>query len=77
MQGGDLIELNFSSLEMMDRASKINKKNGVICLVIMFTPIVMVFKMSEATDFLFFSGDNSKMFVTVWAIYLSTHGRHY
>ena len=43
----------------------------------MFTPIVMVFKMSEATDFLFFSGDNSKMFVTVWAIYLSTHGRHY
>ena len=37
----------------------------------------MVFKMSEITDFFVFSGDNSKKFATVWAIYLGTHGRHY
>ena len=39
----------------MDRAQGIYEKNGVICLVIMFTFLVMVFKMSEiAIFFLYF-----------------------
>ena len=43
----------------------------------MFIPIVMVFIMSEITDFLYFLVITAKHFVTVWAIYLSTHGRNY
>ena len=38
----------------MDRALKIDEKNGVHCLVIMFTSIVLIFKLSEITDFLYF-----------------------
>ena len=61
----------------MDRAQGIYEKNGVICLVIMFTFLVMVFKMSEIAIFFFvFSADNSKTFVTVWEIYLSAQGRY-
>ena len=42
----------------------------------MFTPIVVVFKMSEKANFFVFSADNGRKFVTVWAIYLSTHDRY-
>ena len=38
----------------------------------MFTSIVMVFKMSEIAIYFVFSAENSKKFVTVWEIYLST-----
>ena len=38
----------------MYRAQRVDEKNGIICLVIMFTPRVMVFKMSEITNFLYF-----------------------
>ena len=38
----------------MDRALKKDEKNGVICIVIMSTPIVMIFKMSEIINFLCF-----------------------
>ena len=44
--------MNFDGLEMQkwniqtDRAQRVNDKNGVICLVIMFAPGVMVVKMS-------------------------------
>ena len=38
----------------MDRAQRIDEKNGVICLVIMFTPRVMVIKISKVADFLYF-----------------------
>ena len=31
-----------------------DEKNGIICLVVMFSPIVMVFKMSENANFLHF-----------------------
>ena len=41
----------------------------------MFTPIAMVFKMSEIAIFVFCA--DSKKFVTVWAIYLNSHGRYY
>ena len=53
------------------------RKIGVICLVIIFTPRVMVYKMLEIANFFVFSADNSKKLVTVWAIYLSTPGISY
>ena len=34
-----------------DRAQRADEKNGVICLVIMFTPGVMVIKMSKIAHF--------------------------
>ena len=47
MQRGGPMELNFEDLEMQkrniptDRARRIEDKNGVICLVTMFTPGVV------------------------------------
>ena len=38
----------------MDRAERVDEKNGVICLVIMFIPGVMVIKISKMTHFLYF-----------------------
>ena len=35
----------------MDRAQRVDEKNGVICLVIMFTSGVMVIKMSKIPNF--------------------------
>ena len=43
----------------------------------MFTPIVMVFKMSEIAGFFVFSADNSKNVVTVWEKYLSKQRRYW
>ena len=37
----------------MDRAQRVDEKNGVICLV-MFTPRVIVIKMSKMAHFLYF-----------------------
>ena len=54
------MELKFEGLKMqklntqMDRAQRVNEKNGDICLVIMFTPQVMVIKMSKMVHFLYF-----------------------
>ena len=36
---------------LTDRAQWVDEKNGVICPVIMFTPRVMIIKMSEMTHF--------------------------
>ena len=60
-----------------DRAQRIDEKNDNIGLVIMFTPRVRVFKMSEIANLFVFSADNNKKLVTVWEIYLSTAGRSY
>ena len=38
----------------MDEAQRVDEKNGVICLVVMFTPRVMVITMSKITHFLYF-----------------------
>ena len=52
-------ELNFDGLKMqkwnipMDRAQRVDEKNGVICLV-MFTPGFIVIKMSKMAHFLYF-----------------------
>ena len=52
----------------IDRAQTIDEKNGVFCLVVMYTPRVMVIKMSKMTHFLFSADDNKKS-VTVCAKY--------
>ena len=73
---GDAMEMNFEGLEMRKwiiatkRAWRVDEKNGSICLVIMCTPRIMVFKMSR-NGFFVFSTDNSKKLVRVWARHLS------
>ena len=54
-----------------DRAQRADEKNGVICLVIMFTSRVMAFKLSEMANFIYFLL-TSFILVTVWAIFLRT-----
>ena len=38
----------------MDKIQRVDEKNGVICLVVMFTPRVMVIEMSKMAHFLYF-----------------------
>ena len=45
-------------------------KNGVICLVIMFTPQIIVIKMLKLDHFLYFLLMEAKKLVTVWTKYL-------
>ena len=85
MQRGDPMELNFEGLEMQkwniptDRAERWDGKNGVICLV-MFTPKVMVIKMSKIAHFLYFllmpaknqSHSLDKIFICIWKILSSS-----
>ena len=60
MQKEDPNELNFEGLWMQKwnipthRAQRVDEKNGVICLVIMFAPRVMVIKVSQMSHFLYF-----------------------
>ena len=49
----------------MDRAQRVDGKNGVICLVIL-TPGVMVIKMSKRAHFLYF------LLITVFFHWLSS-----
>ena len=69
-------ELNFEGLDIQkrniptDSAQRVDEKNGVICLVVMFASRVMAIKMSKMAHLLF-SADDSKKLVTVWARYLS------
>ena len=59
MERGSL-EQNFEGLEMQkwnipnDTAQRADEKNGVICLVIMFTPKSMVIKMPKLAHNLYF-----------------------
>ena len=58
MQSRNLMELNFKGPEMQklniptDRAQRLDEKNGIICLAIVFTPGVMVTEMSKMAQFL-------------------------
>ena len=54
-----------------DRARRVDEKNGINCLFIMFTLRDMVIKMSKNGSFFVFSAVNSKTLVTVWATYVS------
>ena len=53
MEKGEPMELKFEGIEiwkwniLMDRAQRVDEKNGVICLFIIFTPEVMVMTMSN------------------------------
>ena len=38
----------------MDSAQKVDEKNGILCLFIMFTPRVMLIKMSKIYHLLYF-----------------------
>ena len=56
-----------------DRAQKVDGKNGVICLFIVFTPWVMVIKMSKMVHFCIFcwcqqkiSHSLDKIFTCIW-----------
>ena len=54
------MELSFESPEMQKwntatvRAQRVDEKNGVMCLVVVFTPGVMVIAMSKMAHFLSF-----------------------
>ena len=56
----ECMELNFKGYEMQkwniptDGAQRVDEKNGVLCLDVMFTPRVMVVKMSKLAYFLYF-----------------------
>ena len=68
MQRGDPVELNFEGLEMQksniptDRAQIVDEENGFICLVIMFTPRVMVLEMSKM-NFLLMPAKNRSQYM--------------
>ena len=65
------MELKLESLEMqkwnmlMGRARRIDEKNAVICLVIIFSPGVKVIKMSKLAHLFVFFADNSRKLVKV------------
>ena len=78
------MELNFESLEMqklnisIDIVQRVNGKNGVICLVIMFDPSVTITKMSQMAHFCIFywwqqniSHSLCKIFKCTWTILLN------
>ena len=78
------MELNFEDLEMQKWNITTNKarrdgKKGVICLVIMFTPWVMIIKMLKMVHFFYFllmlakiSHNLDKTFTGIWKILFSS-----
>ena len=90
MRNGEPMEFNFEGLEIQkwniptDRAQQLDEKNGVICLVIMFTPRVMVFEMSKTAHCLYFllikpkiSHSLGKIFKWTWKILLGSCRKWY
>ena len=90
MQRGDPLELNFEDLEMknwnipMDKTQRVDEKNGVNCLVIIFTSRVMVMKMSKMVHFCIFcwcqkriSLSLDKIFTGIWKILFSSFRKCY
>ena len=49
----------------MDRAQRVDEKNRVICVIIMFTPRVMVIKMSRMANVLYYSAGEGKILAQV------------
>ena len=76
MQRGNPMELNFEYLEiqkrniLMDWAQRVDKKNGVICLAVIFTPTVTVIRKSQIAHFFVFLLMAAKKVVTVLAKHL-------
>ena len=79
----DSMQLNFEGLQMQkwniptDRAQRAYEKNGIICLVMVFTSRLMVIKMIKNSSFSLFYADGSKKSVKVWTKYLSVSKRSY
>ena len=77
------MELNFEGLGMqkwnksIDRSQRADEKNGLICLVIIFTTKVMVISISEIALFFVCSADDNKKLLTVWTKYLRAPERSY
>ena len=77
------MELNCKGLETKKwniptgRVQRVDEENGVICLVIMFTPRAMVIKMSKMLIFLYFLLMLAKKSVTVWTKDLHASERSY
>ena len=60
------------------RAGKVNKKDGVICQVSMFSSWVMVLKLPKKVHFFQFCTDFSKKSKSVKAIYIyASESSHY
>ena len=76
---GEVLGLNMEDLEMhkwnilKDKAQKVDGKNGVICLVIMFTPSVTNIKNVKNGSFFVFFADKVK----VWEKYFTTTQKSY
>ena len=74
----DPMEWNFEVCEMRkwniqrDRVKRINEKNGVICLFIMFTPRVMVIKILKMAHYLHFllmtAKSQSQFWQNIWVL---------
>ena len=70
------MKLNFEDPEMLKwniltkKAQGIHEKNGILCLIIKFSPRVTVIKMLQIAQFFVFSFDDSKTLTTIWAKYL-------
>ena len=75
MQRRDPMELNFEGLEMQkwniptDIIQRVDEKDGVICLVIIFTPRVIVIVRNSL--YLVFSADDSKKLDSLRKIFKS------
>ena len=71
------MESNFESFEiqkliiLMNRAQRVDEKNSVIFLFIMFTLRIMGIRMSKNGSYFVFSVDNSKKISHSWAKYLN------
>ena len=84
MQREDPIDLNFELLEMQkwnistDKAQRADEKNGIISLVIVFTPRTELWSLKYQNGLFFvFFADDSKKLVTDWPIYSSAPERSY
>ena len=71
------MKLHFEGLQKpTGRAQRVGEKNGVLYLFIIFSPRVMVIKMSKLTRLLYFPMTTAKL-VSVWANYLRSSERSY
>ena len=83
------LELNFEDLEMQKRniptdiAQRVDEKNGAISLMIIFTPGLMVIKISKMPHFFYFllmaakNQSQGEIFKCVWNILFSSFRKCY
>ena len=70
------MEINFEYFQIQKwilqtiRSEKVDEKNEVICVVLIFSSWVMVLKLSKKVHFLRFCADFSKKFKSIKAIYI-------